>query len=232
MLPGNAIVYKCPHCGGKKELMSLLSGNTFNARYWSDYKTEYPMLPQISLIQKCPRCGKYYLTSRADAVIGDNYSSERGELSYEETLEAVETLLQEQLSPQEEVSILLFFIHAFNDKYNRHEVVSSPIEDDLLFKKYIHQILQISDYWKETDKLLLKAELLRESGAFSEALTVVESISPETHQQKQRAAKIKEECAKSKRKVCELQNMEEDFSIIYDIPTNNHLIKDDYDSFN
>lgn len=66
--------------------------------------------------------------------MGDRYADELGELSYEETLEAVKILLQEKLTPQEEASILLYFIHSFNDKYNRNEIVSVPIEDDNLFK--------------------------------------------------------------------------------------------------
>ncbi len=223
MIPDNAIVYKCPHCGEKKELMSLLSGNTFDARYWSDYKTEYPELPEVSLIQKCPKCGKYYLISRMEAVFGDDYSEELGELSYEETLEAVKILLQEELTPQEEASILLYFIHAFNDKYNRDEIVSVPIEEDKLFKKYIHQILQITDCWKETDELILKAELLRESGLFNEALAVIESILFQNDQEKQLASRIKVECAKSNRRVFELSNMENVFI------ENDYLNQDDTD---
>ena len=125
--------------------------------------------------------------------MGDRYSDELGELSYEETLEAVKILLQEKLTPQEEASILLYFIHSFNDKYNRNKIVSVPIEDDNLFKKYIHRILQISDCWKDCDELLLKAELLRESGLFDEALIVLKSISLESYQQKQISARIIEE---------------------------------------
>ena len=48
---------KCPFCGTKKELMTLVSGNTFGAVYWSDNKRIAPMLPTVSPVQKCSNCG-------------------------------------------------------------------------------------------------------------------------------------------------------------------------------
>ena len=60
MLPGPPTKLKCPHCGGRKYIESISSGNTLQARIWSDYKHEYPMLPHPSPIQRCPKCGKYY----------------------------------------------------------------------------------------------------------------------------------------------------------------------------
>ena len=51
---GNAEIVKCPYCGTKKELINLVSGNTFGAVYWSDNKRIAPMLPQASPVQKCP----------------------------------------------------------------------------------------------------------------------------------------------------------------------------------
>lgn len=63
MFPANARILTCPHCQGKKEVMQLLSGNTFGAELWSDSKEDAPMLPQVSYVQKCPHCGKYFLMS-------------------------------------------------------------------------------------------------------------------------------------------------------------------------
>ena len=50
MMPGPAQILTCPYCGEKKKIMSLLSGNTFGAKLWSDNKKISPMLPEISLI--------------------------------------------------------------------------------------------------------------------------------------------------------------------------------------
>ena len=54
MIPGNAEIVKCPYCGTEKMLMTLISGNTCGAEYWSDNKRIAPMLPSVSPVQKCP----------------------------------------------------------------------------------------------------------------------------------------------------------------------------------
>ena len=88
MLPGNAEIVKCPYCGTEKELMTLLSGNTFGAEYWSDNKRIAPMLPSVSPVQKCPNCGKYYFESKNRHGDSKNTSFERGELTFPEWKEA------------------------------------------------------------------------------------------------------------------------------------------------
>lgn len=52
MLPGNPRIVTCPFCGAQKRLMTLMSGNTIGAKYWSDNKQEAPMLPKVSYVQK------------------------------------------------------------------------------------------------------------------------------------------------------------------------------------
>ena len=127
MLPANARIVFCPYCGGTKELMSLMSGNTFGARYWSDLKMQAPMLPQISPVQKCPHCGKYYLYYKQKSEDGERPSFELGELSYPEWKEAYSPLQKErensnQLKKVDErdLSIIcLNIIQAYNDYYER-----------------------------------------------------------------------------------------------------------------
>jgi len=46
MLPGPTIVRKCSTCGKLIAQPTLLSGNTFGARFWTDGKREAPMLPE------------------------------------------------------------------------------------------------------------------------------------------------------------------------------------------
>lgn len=61
MMLGRTRILVCPFCGTEKQIMSLLSGNTFGAVCWSDNKQKALMLPEISYVQKCPHCGKYYI---------------------------------------------------------------------------------------------------------------------------------------------------------------------------
>lgn len=68
MIPGPPLRKECPYCQTVKELMSLVSGNTFSAEHWSDTKSIYPMLPTNSDVQKCPGCGKYYFLADAETL--------------------------------------------------------------------------------------------------------------------------------------------------------------------
>lgn len=58
----------CPHCGKVKHILSIASGNTFGATYWSDTKHDYPMLECPSSVQRCPHCGHYYFYDDANPV--------------------------------------------------------------------------------------------------------------------------------------------------------------------
>ena len=55
----------CPYCGGVKHILTILSGNSFGARCWSDGRRYYPMLQVPSPYQKCPHCGHYYTCEEA-----------------------------------------------------------------------------------------------------------------------------------------------------------------------
>ena len=94
MMIGFSLVLTCPFCGTKKDVMSLMSGNTFGARLWSDKKQDAPMCPEVSWVQKCPHCGKYYILSRKEFVSSKTtMSSDLGELSLQEAKEALAQLI-------------------------------------------------------------------------------------------------------------------------------------------
>ena len=50
----------CPHCGEHKYILSIASGNTFGATFWSDTMKDYPMMRSPSMVQRCPHCGGYF----------------------------------------------------------------------------------------------------------------------------------------------------------------------------
>lgn len=78
----------CPYCGEKKEIIRLLSGNTFGSVLWSDAKEVMPMCPSASPIQKCPRCGHFYFLEKVLLKEGDKYSEQKGWLDFEDALKA------------------------------------------------------------------------------------------------------------------------------------------------
>lgn len=173
MIIGKAQILTCPYCGQKKEVMSPVSanGNTYGQIVWSDNKAITPMQPKVSPVQKCPHCGKYYLMSRQKPEQGDSLSFENGELDYKELKEAWRMLKDaEYLTEDEKLGILILQVWAFNDEYTRGKENVAPKEE----QDYINDILCMVIKMDRVDDLL-KAELLRERGNFSEALNLLDS---------------------------------------------------------
>jgi hypothetical protein len=189
MNPGPAQILTCPHCGAKKEVLSLLSGNTFGQQVWSDNKSIAPMLPKVSFVQKCPSCNGYYLMSRQKPKTGSNYSFEQGELSYFELKEAWRSLQESvSLTDDEKLSILIMQVWAFNDEYSRTEVKPIPPEE----QSYIISIIDTLLAQNEMDDLI-KAELLRESGRFEESVALLNNYITDDEFLKKIIGKLREE---------------------------------------
>ena len=52
MLPGPARILTCPYCGAYKEVMSLITGNTYGQEVWSENKTYALMNPEVLFVQR------------------------------------------------------------------------------------------------------------------------------------------------------------------------------------
>ena len=119
---GNPLILTCPFCGKEKEIMSLVSGNTFDSELWSDNKQIAPMLPEISYVQKCPHCRKYYIMGRmgrqAVKIAKEGCSYEDGHLTFSEMKEAFAQLSEEGfINEKEESNVRIMLHHAYNDYY-------------------------------------------------------------------------------------------------------------------
>ena len=177
MNPGHPQIATCPSCGAEKELLSLMSGNTFGARYWSDNKREAPMLPQVSYVQKCPQCGKYYILSRQKTrQAKDGCSFELGTLNFIEMRDAFEQLKAEGFKDHaEECQVRILLLQTYNDCFyrSRNENEITPNSGDL--ELMTSNLLWLIDNWSED--ALLKAELYREAGYMKEAIDLLNKTS-------------------------------------------------------
>lgn len=174
MNPGYARILTCPQCGTKKEVLNLISGNTFDQTLWSDNKSIAPMLPRVSFVQKCPGCGKYYLMSRQKKEeYGDTYSYELGELSYEEIKRAWEMMKYTAYSwfENEKMTVFLMIVWAFNDKYTRYQKINVPKEEQVYINDIIWKLMMM-----DSVDNVLKAEFLREMGDFDGALDILDHV--------------------------------------------------------
>ena len=176
MIPGPANILGCPYCGGTKEVMSLVSGNTFGGTVWSDTRRRYPMLPEVSPIQKCPHCGRYYFIEQAKRKHATESESfgELGTLDYRELKAAKEQMQHLTLTDFQRWIINHQLFMAYNDEYNRNpgSTESKPSEEDrTLFEATVRELLEGIDSAPDYD--LFHAELLRETGRFEEARDIL-----------------------------------------------------------
>lgn len=68
MIPGPDQIIACPKCKGLAKYMTLLSGNTFGARVWTDGKRVAPMLPRPPAVVTCRHCHECYWLADAEQV--------------------------------------------------------------------------------------------------------------------------------------------------------------------
>lgn len=175
MLPGPPQYYKCPHCGEKKEMMSLRSANTFGGYLRSDGRSVYPMYPQISLIQKCKKCENYSLFSQwkeCDFGSENDYGGTTGRLSYEKTKEVYRQLLQhDRLNDRDKLIVCLEYIHAYNDYFHNPHDIHCENEDREIFMNASGIAIKLLG--TDRDSRITKGELLREREDFKAAREVL-----------------------------------------------------------
>lgn len=166
MLPGKAKILTCPFCGEKKEVMTVLSYNTFGAIQWSDMKTEMEFNIDVSPVQKCLKCWKYYFEHLQEWEEWKSESFELWTLTYPEASEAVDQLLTDDLDDESKKLLYITFLHAYNDWFVRNNKKNKHIEskkDIDLFHKLIADGL-LMDVFQQKVRLdpILMGELMRE----------------------------------------------------------------------
>lgn len=56
LTPGPTIIRQCPGCKQGLRELTIGSGNSFGAKWWTDGKPDAPMLPMLPELVKCPDC--------------------------------------------------------------------------------------------------------------------------------------------------------------------------------
>ncbi len=142
MILGPIKIYKCPNCDNKFSKKSLISGNTFGGRFYSDGKSIAPMLPSFPNLTKCEKCGAFIWFSKMEVIeeiefdkyvdsikltfifpqgshstsMLDEYSKARS-LTGEEYWEALNAKIYETSNDEKYIRIQIW--HKYND-YIRH----------------------------------------------------------------------------------------------------------------
>ena len=201
---GNPLILTCPFCGKEKEIMSLVSGNTFDSELWSDNKQISPMLPEISYVQRCPYCGKYYIIRRQIVKYAKKGNClEQGLLTFPEMKEAYSQLSEEGfIDEKEESNVRMMLHHAYNDYYYRNGYKKDILEEDkILFRE--------NGLWLINNQLtdnILKAEFYREIGDMETANKILDSVVVEDGFLKQIVSSIRERLENNNSEVFKIQS--------------------------
>jgi hypothetical protein len=209
MILGATLVYKCPECGKFFTRGSLHSGNTFHSKIYSDGKRIAPMLPEFPLIIKCTNCKTFFW------LIDENYvgkwDSERemkvewknagyaNFLSADEYNEAINLKIYNVKKDQIFLRIRLWW--TINDKIRNENDVCIADEDKIIYEQNCMKLLELLDN-DEIDWKLIRAELFRNLGKFSECKNVLETITDEEYIWIREI--MEEECRKNNRNVITL----------------------------
>lgn len=159
----------CPYCGEKKEIIRLLSGNTFGSVLWSDAKEVMPMCPSASPIQKCPRCGHFYFLEKVLLEEGSEYSEQKGWLKFKEALKANNELRLNSIEQEETLTLVL--VWSYNDIYRNG--CEPGIEQYTCFKSILASKLMLPIF---QHNVLLKAELYREIEKYDECIKILKEF--------------------------------------------------------
>jgi len=190
MIPGPDKVIECPKCKELARVFTLVSGNTFGARKWTDGKMIAPMLPRPPAVTKCKKCGHYFWTSdakeigelplwgaEAEKIPSKWKAAERvRELSETEYLEAINIGIAS--TKEQELHLRICAWWAGNDSLrsqgqspgDQTQTVPTRSLEATINLEHLLELLDI----RNPDQRLMKAEVLRELGRFDDAIRVLE----------------------------------------------------------
>jgi hypothetical protein len=186
MLPGPNYVYKCPNCGNLLTKGSLMSGNTFGAKLFSDGKQFAPMLPEFPNLTKCKKCYTIFWLSKLIEIgtyeWGDHNNSEWQNADEAEFLEiddyfnAINNGIAE--NEEEELIIRQQIWWAYHDTTRKGQKIFNDKIDELRWKENVKKILSLLDQ-SDINQRIMMAEINRNLGDFENCINIIQSIDNE-----------------------------------------------------
>jgi hypothetical protein len=211
MMPGPNLVYKCPKCGNFTIKGSLLSGNTFGSKLFSDGKRIAPMLPDFPYIIKCKKCKSFYKLE--DKVKIGEYrpfeeknnvkwkDADKAEfLSVDEYNEAIKLKIFNNKEEEQYLRRELWW--AFNDNIRKGNEIFRNNDDIDIYESNCKIFIEILDK-NEINEKIMCAELYRNLGNFIECINILETINEEKYNWVKEI--LKKECEKNNKYIIELK---------------------------
>lgn len=183
MLPGPTYIYECPNCGNLLSNESLMSGNTFDSKLFSDGKTIAPMLPEFPDLTKCKKCNTIFWLSKLKEIGTYDYNDDEnltcGKADRADflTVDDYHNAIKKGLAGdiEEEVIIRQQLWWAYNDRIREGQNIFTNEEDEARWKDNIINLKKILDQLDINHKIMV-AEIHRNLGEFEECFKLIESI--------------------------------------------------------
>jgi len=216
MIPGPDIIISCPHCKGLAKHMSLVSGNTFGAKLWTDGKQIAPMLPRPPAVVKCCHCRGFYWLHQAKAIgkvswetsdwqpprLNRESAPEIKELTEKEYYAAIEAKLAK--TKAEEIALRRLAWWRKNDAFRgraRKNDGKVGVPKGAASAN-LQALVGLIPGTRMSDRIM-KAEILRELGEFKSAIKVLTTVTASNYSWVVR--QIKELCKSKNTRVKELK---------------------------
>ncbi len=184
MIPGSNYVYKCPNCGNLLTKGSLMSGNTFGAKIFSDGKRVAPMLPEFPNLTKCKKCDTIFWLSKLQEIgaynkWGDNENSQWQKADNAEFLE-IEDYFNAIIkgiaeNKDEELFIRQRIWWSYNDKIREGQEIFNNESDELRWIENIQKLKTLLDQ-SDINQRIMIAEINRNLGDFEACINIIQTI--------------------------------------------------------
>lgn len=188
MILGPNTIYQCSNCGNLLSRGSLISGNTFDAKYFSDGKMIAPMLPEFPDLTKCKKCNTNFWLSNLEEIgycgifyeENDNEAWEHADVvSFLDIDDYFKTLHCEMGAKKEDERATRILIwQAYNDRVRKDKAMFNNPQEEAKWTENCKRLLELLDT-STTEQKIITAEVYRNLCNFEKCIETIQSIDDE-----------------------------------------------------
>jgi hypothetical protein len=177
MMLSDPVYYACPECNALHERIELMSGNTSNARYYSDGKMEAPMLPEIPWIIRCEQCALIFKLTRdlrsSASPRSDVPTFYACSLDVDGWTEAITMKLYDDEA--QELNFRYHLLWAYNNPFRKEPEAVCTLSNNPDYVKNILRMLDLMDK-EDVQDMVFAAELNRLIGRFGISQMILDQL--------------------------------------------------------
>jgi hypothetical protein len=183
MLPGPTLIYQCPNCENTIRKESIMSGNTFGARFFTDGKRLARMLPEFPNLTKCQKCNDIFWLSKLKSTstyewgASINTESQKHDraifLSINEYYKALTLAIIN--TKNEELIVRKRIWWTYNDRLRMGDELFQDDDDEVRWRDNVIKLKALLSLLDINQKIMI-AEINRNLGDFDACIRIIQSI--------------------------------------------------------